>query len=842
MTPRATYRLQLHAGFTFADAAALAPYLAGLGVSHAYLSPILTARAGSMHGYDVIDHRHINPELGGEAGFRALAAALRRHGLGIILDIVPNHMAVGADNPLWMDVLARGRASRYARWFDIDFDVDDPDLRGRVLLPVLGAPLDETLAQGLLQVVAGEDGRFMLACHERRFPLRDEDQPNIAASGLDRAQEGIAALLQRQHYRLAWWRTAGDRINYRRFFEINDLAGLRMEEPEAFAAAHAVTFDLWQEGLIDGVRVDHVDGLAAPASYCRALRQVLEDRALRRPEGLSRQPWIVVEKILGAGEQVPEDWGVAGTTGYDFMNEVSALQHDGAAAEPLSRLWSRLSGRPADFEPEESAARREVLQASFAGHLRRLAADLAALAPPGGDMTADAMGRALESVIAHLRVYRSYADGEGGPLGDGLAEAFAAARARPGAEPRALDLLEAVLAGNHEAPAGIRGALARRFSHLTAPVAAKAVEDTAFYRYGRLLSRNDVGFDPGRLACSTSEFHAAMARRARDWPGAMLATATHDHKRGEDVRARLAVLSEIPGDWAQAALGWLRADAAIGPEGLDPGDRHMLHQMIIGALPLALSPEDDVGPAGFAERLGGWWVKALREAKLRSGWAAPDAGYEEKAARYLHALLVGEAGATLRADMHRFAGEIAAAGAANGLMQAVLRCTLPGVPDLYQGTEFWDFSLVDPDNRRPVDYDARIAALAAAADPAALAASWRDGCVKQAMLARLLQFRQVHPALFDQGDYRVLEASGARRDHVLAFGRSVDGQSLVVVAGRHLAALLRGGDALAPPAGWWEDTGVGNGAKGRVPVAGLLKELPVAAWIEDADGRRIAAL
>jgi malto-oligosyltrehalose synthase len=815
-------RLQLHAGFTFADAAHLVPYLAELGISHLYASPILTARAGSMHGYDVVDPTQVNPELGGEDGLRALVATLRSAGLGIIVDIVPNHMAVGgSDNAWWMDVLRHGPASRYAGYFDIDWNPADESLQGRVLAPFLGSPYGDALDAGELRLDRDAGGSPVVRYFDDVYPVAPRDHAEIAALGLasydPAGADGRAhlhRLLERQHYRLAWWGTAGDEINWRRFFDINGLAGLRIEVPEVFEATHATLFRLYAEGLIDGMRVDHVDGLTDPPGYCRRLRARLEQFVAQRPaDAPHERPYIVVEKILGAGEAMPTDWQVDGTSGYDFMDAVNAVQHDPEADRALAFFWSAVSGRPADFHVEEAVARRQLLERGFDAQLEATATllhRLARLDPHTRDTTQPAIRRALLALLAHFPVYRTYNAGAPRSPGDqrAFAQALEAAKAAaPISLHPVLDRIDRWLGG--EAPdrpgAALRQHAARRFQQLSAPVAAKAVEDTGFYRYGRLLSRNDVGFDVTRLGAEPDVFHAANAARLADFPDALLATATHDHKRGEDLRARLAVLSEDPIGWEQVLKRWLEENGSLRPAaGPSPGDEAMLYQMIVGAWPMDLSPDDAEGLTSLAERLAGWQQKAIREAKLQGDWTAPDEAYEAAARDYLFALLAPGSGFARSAA--GFVREIAPAGAVNGLAQALLKLTVPGVPDCFQGTEFWDLSLVDPDNRRPVDFAARRQALAQAQPPAALVASWQDGRVKQAVIARTLALRRSAAGLFARGAYHPVPVSGRRARQVIAFLRVHEGAVSLTVVPRLPRSLLDGSGTITLPQGCWGDT------------------------------------
>ena len=865
---RSTYRLQLHAGFTFADAAALVPYLRDLGVSHLYASPILTARPGSLHGYDVVDTTRVNPELGREDGLRGLVAALRAVGLGLIVDIVPNHMAVGGnDNAWWQDVLCHGPASRYARYFDINWTPADPALHGKVLAPFLGSPYGQALQQGHIRLDPGQDERPVIRYFDDQYPICPRDHAEIAASGAaaysSATEDGrtrLHRLLERQHYRLAWWGTAGDEINWRRFFDINGLAGLRIEDPEVFEATHATLLRLYQDGLIDGFRVDHVDGLTDPTGYCRRLRARMGAISVQRARALSgaiapplvglggrkkaRQsdawpggapgldplrgpspqgegeyfsapphPYIVVEKILGAGEALPTDWGVDGTSGYDFMDQVSAVQHDEEAERALAFFWSAVSGRPADFATEEALARRETMERGFDAQLEATATllhRLARLDPLTRDTTQPAIRRALLALLAHFPVYRTY--NAGGPRSPADQAAFvraltAAKAAAPLHLHPVLDRLDRWLGGEAGGKPGseLRTRATRRFQQLSAPVAAKAVEDTAFYRYGRLLSRNDVGFNAARLGTEPAEFHAANTARCRDFPDTLLATATHDHKRGEDLRARLAVISEIPDVWLATVQRWIETNAPHRPKvGQTPGDEVLLYQMVVGAWPLSLAPDDTAGCRAFAERLAGWQQKAIREAKLQGDWTGPDEAYEAAAREFLSRLL--SPGSVFAAEAAAFVQRIAPAGAVNSLAQALLKLTSPGVPDFFQGTEFWDFSLVDPDNRRPVEFGARTDALAGAAGTAALAGAWRDGRIKQAVIARTLALRRRVPALFARGEYVPLQATGPHARHAVAFARVCDEHISVTVAPRLSFRLLGHAGAITFTPHAWHGT------------------------------------
>ena len=822
--PRATMRLQFHAGFTFAQAKSLVPYFASLGISHLYASPIMTARPGSLHGYDTIDASRVNPELGGEAELQRLVSELRRHDLGLIVDIVPNHMAVGSGNAWWMDVLARGRASRYAKYFDIDWTPSDPQLHDKLLLPILGRPYGEALAAGEISVRIADDSRPSIHYFDHEFPVAEEFTDLVSRDAIREfsadtlaGRERLHNLLEKQNYRLAWWKCANDKINWRRFFDINELAAIRVEDEDVFDAVHATIFRLYAEGLLDGVRVDHIDGLSRPGEYCRRLRARLRDLEKKRPAACPHGPaYFVVEKILAHDEQLALDWETDGTTGYDFMNEISALLHDGGGEQPLTAVWQRLSNRSGDFKLEETRARREILQRSFSSQLEATLDVLAAIAQSDlatRDISRSALRRCLTEILVHFPVYRIYAH-----VGErSEADARFLSRAIECATHSCLPsdkwlvrLLGRWLGGERINPQtdALQNIALTRFEQLSAPLSAKAVEDTAFYRYGALLSRNDVGFDPSRLASSALEFHQHMQARRRDFPDALLATATHDHKRGEDVRARLATLSEIADEWARTLNRWIALSDAGEPgrEGEwppDAADRAMLFQTLVAAWPMGLSPTNRDGMTRFAERINAWQRKSLREAKLHSDWSAPDGAYETTAAEFTTWLLHGPS--PLLTEIADFARRISAAGAANGLAQVLTKLATPGVPDIYQGTEFWDLSLVDPDNRMPVDFAARQQSMRALQNVETIC-EWTSGDIKQLLIARSLAARKQFPDLFARGDYVALRTEGVLAAHVMAFARVLDSVAAIAAFCRHPMRLLDGKDSLAISQGQWEDT------------------------------------
>jgi len=876
----ATLRLQFHRDFTLDDATALVDYFAELGISHIYASPLLTARPGSMHGYDVIDPTRINPELGGEPALHRLVDALRGKGMGLILDIVSNHMAVGGSgNAWWLDVLEWGRRSPYAQFFDIEWNSPDPLLEGQLLVPFLGSDYGEALQQGTVKLRLDVDNGSLYAEHyEHRFPitppsygevLRAADHPqlrtlahhfdalktepapyqaarllrtelaeqlqdastrqaleqalNCYESTTDDGFRRLHSLLERQNYRLASWRTAGDDINWRRFFDINELGGLRVERPVVFEETHAKIFELIGDGLVDGLRIDHIDGLADPRGYCRRLRRRVDRLNAGRPQdAVQDHVPIYVEKILAGGERLHDDWGVDGTTGYEFMNQVSLLQHDPAGESLLCSLWSETSGRTTDFMEEARQARQLVLTGPLAGDFETVALSLLQVARGDvmtRDITLGAIRRALLELIIHFPVYRTYIAAPGRREADEpfFQQALDGAKTTLSeADWPLLEHLQRWLGGEslRQLPRSlrkIRRYACTRFQQLTSPAAAKAVEDTACYRSGILLSRNDVGFDPQHFSAPLQAFHDECLQRAEHFPRNMLTTATHDHKRGEDTRARIAVISERAEWFAGKVRRWREMSAShiqqLGDGAApSPGDELMLFQILLGSWPLDLRADDKAAMEQYCTRILQWQEKALREAKLRTTWSDPNSDYESACRQHVEYLLLADEGAPLRDEIAAAAAELAPAGALNSLVQSLLRMTTPGVPDLYQGTEYWDFSLVDPDNRRPVDFTARQHSLASAASLDELLQSWHDGRIKQAVIRRTLQLRRRYPRLFSEGRYLPLAVSGEQAEQLLAFARELEGEWVVVVVPRLAADLL--GDRGVPsiPAQRWGNT------------------------------------
>ncbi|MDP9692265.1 UNVERIFIED_ORG: (1-_4)-alpha-D-glucan 1-alpha-D-glucosylmutase [Pseudomonas mohnii] len=867
---RATLRLQFHKGFTLDDAVPLVPYFARLGISHVYASPLLSARAGSMHGYDVVDPTTVNPELGGESALRRLVAALRDQNMGLILDIVSNHMAVGGnDNPWWLDLLEWGRLSPYGEFFDIQWHSSDPLMEGQLLLPFLGSDYGIALQDGTLALrFNAQRGAFHVEHYDHHFPicpshygelLKTDAEPlklladrfnalsyqtdaYTLATALKEALRELASdpailqaieqnlqaydsltsegfqrlhdLLERQSYRLASWRTAADDINWRRFFDVNELGGLRVERPAVFEATHAKIFQLVEQGLVDGLRIDHIDGLADPRGYCRKLRRRVDSLAA------GRHLPIYVEKILGEGETLHRDWSVDGTTGYEFMNQLSLLQHDPAGQSTLGELWHRYSGRPADFRQEAQLARQQILNGSLAGDFESVAQALLQVARDDlmtRDLTLGAIRRALQELIVHFSVYRTYISALGRSAQDEVffQQAMDGARQTLGeADWPVLECLAGWLGGEswRKRPAGrLRKRLKHacvRFQQLTSPAAAKAVEDTAFYRSAVLLSRNDVGFSTEQFSAPVADFHAASAQRLADFPDNLLATATHDHKRGEDTRARLSVLSERS-QWYVEQIGlWHALARPLRDDEQMPsaGDELILYQALLGSWPLDLRTDDPAALEDYAQRICQWQRKALREAKLQSSWSAPNEAYEQASENFTRRLLLSPEGDLLRTALGKAARTIALPGALNGLAQTLLRMTVPGVPDLYQGNDFWDFTLVDPDNRRPVDYASRQQALQQPLDLPDLSEHWRDGRIKQALIARTLTTRAEYAELFRRGTYQPLEVIGSQANRVLGFVREWQGTRAIVIVPIRCSALLENSAVPHVDAPQWGDT------------------------------------
>ncbi len=912
VVPRATYRLQLSRAFTFAHAAALVPYLAALGISHVYCSPYLRARPGSSHGYDIVDHGALNPEIGTAADFDGFVAALRAHGMGQIADVVPNHMGVlRADNAWWLDVLENGPASAFAHFFDIDWTPLDPGQHGKVLLPVLADHYGRVLERGELWLVfdAGA-GSFAVLYFDHRFPLDPRSYPPLLTAAADdpraspaaraaladlaaafaqlaprdardadavaarradvprlqrrlaqrvvrhrwlraaleaacRAHNGadaLHALLERQAYRLASWRVAAEEINYRRFFDVNDLAALRMEDETVFDATHARLLAWTAAGAIDGLRVDHPDGLLDPCQYFERLQRAhlraahladsrVDARLGERPPPL----YVVAEKVLAAHEELPADWAVYGTTGYRFATLVNGLFVDRAQRKRVDRAWRAFVGAEALDWPEVAyASRHEVMAGALAGELTVLANRLLRLARADTrtrDFTQQALRQALAAVAASFPVYRTYIVDRPAPSDRRYVEwAVGQARARSrAADPSIFDFVRAALLG--QAADGLAAdalAFARRFQQFTAPVAAKGIEDTAFYRFNRLLSANDVGADPETLGIRVAAWHAASRDRAARWPHTMLATSTHDSKRSEDVRNRLNVISELPAAWRLAVRRFSRLNRRFrrtvdGARAPSANDEYALYQLLAGSLPPG--ELDDAALAAWRERVAAAWLKGAREAKLHTSWIHPNPEYEAALQEFVAGALARAHGNLFLDELRAAAAPLAWFGQLNSVSMALLKFTSPGVPDLYQGNETLTLRLVDPDNRAPVDFAAlraalaRLAALAARldGDPRPLHELFTDGLAKFWVTWRALTLRRERRALFERGEYVPLPVSGARAQHVVAFARRHGSECAIVIAGRLFAGLGAAPGELPLGTAVWGDTAVDLSPLGALP-------------------------
>jgi (1->4)-alpha-D-glucan 1-alpha-D-glucosylmutase len=933
--PRATYRVQLHKGFTFDDARRIVPYLASLGISHLYTSPFLDARAGSTHGYDVVDHEALNPEIGTEADFDALTATLREHGMRLMLDLVPNHMGVlKADNAWWLDVLEHGQASRYAGYFDIDWAPPDDTLQGRVLVPILGDQYGTVLERGEIALrFAPEQGALSLWYYEHRLPVRPAEYPRILLANLRRVPAGVAnairrvarrfaavpmqqettrdatalgaaakavlaelcastpaaarlveenaaaingkagdprsfdaldALLGAQAYRLAFWRVAADDINYRRFFDINDLAGLRAEREDVFAATHRRVLAIVAQGRADCLRIDHPDGLSDPARYFERLQAAAAEALRNTPDDRGRAAYVVVEKILAAHERLPDTWPVHGDTGYSFMREVNARFVDPRAQLRFDRLYAGFIGRPMDLDDVLRRAKTHVVVQSLASDLNRLATKLTRIVKRDRrtrDFSWNAIRRALVEVVAALPVYRTYVTETMRSREDQRYVDWAIAVAKrhsAAADTSVLDFIGAVLRGDYAAGTDDVVRFVMRFQQWSAPAMAKGLEDTSFYVFNRLVSLNEVGGDARLFGATVGAFHRACRQRASRWQHSLLATSTHDNKRSEDVRARIDVLSEVPAQWRTAVRRWRQFNRrhrseVDGEDAPSRNDEYLFYQTVVGAWPLGKATQRSLD--ALRARIQAYMKKAVREAKVSTSWVNVNAEYEAALERFVGGALGQLAGNPFLADLVPFAQRIAFAGCVNSLAQTTLKLTSPGVPDTYQGTEVWDFSLVDPDNRRPVDYAARETLLRKVQRRAAaqLLDTWQDGGVKLLVTARLLALRKRRATWFERATYRAVRVRGAHRNSVCAFMRSAGGSHLLCVVPRLWQAIQPAeatwplGDAvwgdtslsLDVPVAQWRNVitdevqrPLVERAGARLPVGAALATFPVAVFEE----------
>ena len=923
--PRATYRLQFNREFTFSQATELVTYLHQLGISHCYASSYLKARPGSSHGYDIINHNALNPEIGSTEEFERFVAVLHEHDMGQILDMVPNHMGImGSDNIWWLDVLENGLASNYAQFFDIDWFPYKDELRGKVLLPVLGGHYGAVLENGELKLVFNAArGEFSIFYYQHCFPIDPGEYTRILGYGLDRlgarlgwehpaalefqslitafgylpgrmeteqaktaernrdkeihkqrlaglyadsadiaryvddnvaefnAGTGEAVsfnlmheLLEAQAYRLAYWRVASDEINYRRFFDINDLAALRMENADVFEATHRLMLDLLATGKVDGLRIDHPDGLYDPVQYFQRLQthimaleamlvaaNVDSGEADKSAEN-ARQLYIVVEKILAAHERLPANWPVSGTTGYDFANQCNGLFVNPAMEEKMERAYIAFTGARIDYDELLYASKKLIMKTAMAGELNVLAHQLSRIAEANRhtcDFTMNSLSGALAEIVACFPVYRTYVSAHQVSPEDIHHIDWAVAIAKKRSLAADLDIFDFVrdvllkvwIEGKSQPYRDTVTAFAMKFQQFSSPVMAKGMEDTSFYLYNRLVSLNEVGGDPRRFGMPLNAFHRANQDRARHFPHAMLTTSTHDSKRSEDVRARLNVLSELPDEWRRAVTRWSRINRSRsrtvdGMRVPSRNDEYLLYQTLVGVWPLG-NP-DDAGWAAFSDRIVSYMMKAAREAKAHSSWINPNTVYEEGVTYFVRSLVAPGTDNRFLVDFLPFQRRIARLGMFNSLSQVLIKLTAPGVPDIYQGNELWDFSLVDPDNRRPVDYEQRRAMLAelqsifavdsreTASRAHGLLQSMEDGRIKLYLNWKTLSLRQQEEALFCDGEYLPLKAEGNRAEHLCAYARRGEGNAAIVIAPRWFAALSEGEQNLPLGAGIWADT------------------------------------
>ena len=915
--PVSTYRLQIHAGFPFDAARAIVPYLQRLGVGAVYTSPYFTAQPGSTHGYDVSNHNELNPELGGAEGHTAFTDTIRAAGLQHIVDFVPNHMGIETTtNRWWRDVLENGADSYAARFFDIDWFPIKPELRRKLLLPILGDQYGKVLERGELQLEF-RDGLLQLRYFDHELPLNPRHMPRVYRTGLTTLTQDLGAgnpeltellsiiaalqswaprpadgalasqadqeseserirerlrrltaesprilrhiedavrefngvpgrpesfdalheLLEEQAYRLAYWRTASQEINYRRFFDINGLAGLRVEDPEVFGAIHQLLFRLIRDLRVTGVRIDHPDGLFDPARYFRMLQELAADAWSRPYDAGARTIYVVAEKILSGRERLPCDWPVHGTTGYNFLNQLNGLFVDTANARRMRRVYTKLTGTAQTFDDLLYECKRLIMDTSMASELNVLAHMLNRISESNRksrDFTLNSLRDVIVEVVACFPAYRTYVTEEGWAPEDRAIVEQAIVRARrrnPATDPTMFDFFREVVlqrdpsdvpatgvperregyppADGAEAAGRLRFAM--KFQQYTGPVQAKGLEDTAFYRYNLLISLNEVGGDPSTFGRAVQAFHDANAARRHDWPYEMLATATHDTKLGEDVRARINVLSEMPDEWGREVARWMRLNrdhrtVLEGEAAPDRNDEYRFYQALVG-----IWPPDHLQPAAspeLVERLQNYMLKAVKESKLHSSWINPNDDYERAVTAFVDRALCGTGGARFLSAFLPLQQRVARAGVVNSLAQTLLKVASPGVPDFYQGTELWDLSLVDPDNRRPVDYERRAAALAAvrAVLDAPMDARrdavqrlldrWTDGTIKMLIAAAALQLRRSMPEVFLEGDYLPLDVECTVPGQVVAFARALaDGRAAIAVA-PHLAARLTDAEGL----------------------------------------------
>ncbi|PWU10275.1 MAG: malto-oligosyltrehalose synthase [Verrucomicrobia bacterium] len=857
--PSATYRLQFHSGFTFRNAVGILDYLNELGISDIYASPYFQAGIESTHGYDVADHNALNPAVGNKLEYQQFVTELRRHSMGQLLDFVPNHMGISESlNQWWMDVLENGPASVYADYFDIDWHPRKEVLADKVLLPILGERYGRILENSEL-ILEREGGLFFVRYSSAKLPINPRTFPIILRRSLHHLQsndlnqmleiieqltlpsteeiaraklslanfiaqnpavrraidlavlefqgtvgvpesfDALHELLECQSYRLAYWRVAAEEINYRRFFDINHLAAIRVEIPEVFEAAHHLVFQLLADGSVSGLRIDHIDGLWNPKEYLVRLQENYAALAhtAQNPQAL----YLIVEKILEiAYEQLPADWPISGTTGYEFANQITHLLIDAASVQSFTEIYQDIVGVTDTFSNLVYEKKCWVMETSFESEIVALARQLDGLSEfyrTYRDCTRNVLMNAIRQVIACFPVYRTYATEHRPPCESEkhiiLRAISLARRKNPAIDKTVFDFLRDVLlmgfpenCALEQRKAHVRFVM--RFQQCTGPVAAKGLEDTVFYLYNRLIALNEVGGNPGNFGLSTSEFHQLNLERTVRTPHTLLGTSTHDTKRSEDVRLRIAALSEMPLQWRKAIRRWMRMNRKFrtmidGEPAPSPNEEYFLYQTLVGCWPFELTPKnrDD-----FTTRIQQYLIKALKEGKVNSSWTEPNEEWEQAVTQFIAKILDPKTGAPFQKTLMPLAEEVAHLGAWNSLTETVLKCTLPGVPDFYQGTEIWDFSLVDPDNRRPVDYSLRKRLLKsiASASPEELIFDWKSGRIKLFVIQRLLQFRRAHEEFFRMADYLPVFLQGPKTDHLITFLRMYQDTALLVVVPR----------------------------------------------------------
>src|SRR5437660_3484030 len=806
-----TYRLQLSKQFTFDDAAACAGYLASLGVTRVYCSPILQATHGSSHGYDVVDPTHVNDDLGGEVAFRRLITALNEHGLQLVVDIVPNHMATaGRENPWWWDLLRNGPSSRYANYFDVDWASPISAMKGKVLLGVLRDRYGRELENGAL-TLDRQRSETVVRYHDLEFPVSPESFGGAEVDSVNRDFDALDAVLERQHYRLAYWRSAQEQLNYRRFFTIDSLVGLRVEDQQVLDDSHGVILRLVADDSLAGLRIDHVDGLRDPVAYLGRLRSAAPDT------------YMVVEDILAAGEELPDAFPVQGTTGYDFIAYVDGLFVDSANEGSLTALYHAFTGESQPFSEVVRTCKHEIIATELAPDFERLTNLLVEICDGNRrhrDRTRRELREADREIAACPGGYRTYVRRGSPPSEQDRRQVSIAVqeatRRRPDIDAELLSFVGDLLLMQHEG--ANESEFSARFQQVTPAVMAKGVEDTAFYRYNRLVSLNEVGGDPGSFGRSVETFHAHCLKTGEKWPATMLTLSTHDSKRTGDVRARTSLLSEIPAEWESAVRRWAEHNERHRAQGFpDRNLEYLMYQTMVGAWPV-----DE-------QRLMAFLQKAAREAKVHTSWIDPVQAFEDALTQFAGSVM---ADAEFKSDLESFIGrhQLVALGRVASLAQTTLLLTCPGVPDLYQGSEVWNLSLVDPDNRRPVDYEhlAGLLPEIQSAGPSDVLARSDEGAPKLWLITRLLHERRVDPDLFGSAGYTPLAAVGPKAKHAVGFVRD----RLLVVVPRLVAGL--GGDwadtTIDLPAGSWRSLITGEEEQGRrgVPGADLRHQFPVA--------------